>query len=57
MIKTVSIYFFIILCYNIYRKKKKRGYFMKAITFLILLGGIIYYGTEFIFEIFFNGKK
>ncbi len=30
---------------------------MKAITFLILLGGIIYYGTEFIFEIFFNGKK
>lgn len=30
---------------------------MKAIIFLILLSKIICYGTELIFEIFFNGKK
>lgn len=30
---------------------------MKAIVFLILIGGIIYYGTQLIFEIFFRGKK
>lgn len=30
---------------------------MKAIVVLVLIGGIIYSGTQLIFETFFGGKK
>lgn len=49
--------FFYNLLYNYYRiKKKKRGNFIMAIIGAILIFGVIYVGSQILFDIFFGGK-
>lgn len=50
--------FFYNLLYNYYRIKKRREViFIMAIIGAILIFGIIYFGSEILFDIFFGGKK
>lgn len=48
--------FFYNLLYNYYTIKEKR-YFIMAIIGVALIFGIIYVGSQILFDIFFGGKK